>query len=96
MENSKAKDVMLKCFDRLCGDYSYQNREKIDMEDALYTAVRALELQIPQKVIYGYDDQDDIKCPKCGYAVGYMDNYDFRGSKYCEECGQKLDWGDNK
>lgn len=92
MENNKAKDVMLKCFDRLCGCYSYQNREKIDMEDALWTAVQALEKQIPQKVKYGYDDQDDILCPNCDYAISYMDAYDMGVDKYCSNCGQMLDW----
>ena len=76
MENSKAKDVMLKCFDRLCGNYHYQNGEKIDLEDALYTATQALEKQIPKKVKYGYEEQDDILCPNCDYAISYMDAYD--------------------
>ena len=92
MENSKAKDVMLKCFDKLCSDYSYQNGEKIDMEDALYTAAQALELQIPKKVIYGYDDQDPILCPHCSHEISWMDSYDKGIDKYCSECGQRLDW----
>ena len=96
MENSKAKDVMLKCFDRLCGNYHYQNGEKIDMEDALWTAVQSLEKQIPKKVIYGYDEQDDIKCPNCDYAISYMDAYDKGVDKYCSNCGQALDWSDTK
>lgn len=96
MENSKAKDVMLKCFDELCGNYSYQNGEKIDMEDALWTSVQALEKQIPQKVKYGYDEQDDILCPNCNYAISYMDAYDKGVDEYCSKCGQKLDWSDEK
>lgn len=96
MKYNKAKDVMLKCFDKLCGNYSYQNGEKIDIEDALYTATQALELQIPQKVVYGYDEQDDIKCPNCDYAISYMDAYDKGVDKHCSNCGQALDWsGEN-
>lgn len=92
MTSSKAKDVMLKCFDKLCGDYHYQNGEKVDLEDALYTAAQALERQIPRKVKYGYDDQDDIKCPKCGYILNYMDAYVRGDDNYCSNCGQRLDW----
>lgn len=65
------------------------------IEDELRLAMTALEKQIPQKVKYGYDDQDDIKCPNCDYAVGRRGSY-FRRSKYCEECGQRLNWSDTK
>lgn len=96
MENSKAKDVMLKCFDRLCGNYHYQNGEKIDMEDALWTAVQSLEKQIPKKVILGYDEQDSICCPNCKGELMSMDWYDHWKCNYCELCGQALDWGNVK
>lgn len=96
MENSKAKDVMLKCFDRLCGNYHYQNGEKIDMEDALWTAVQSLEKQIPKKVILRYDEQDSIGCPNCKGELMSMDWYDHWKCNYCELCGQALDWSDVK
>ena len=66
------------------------------IEDELRLAMTALEKQIPQKVIYGYDEQDDIKCPNCDYAISYMDAYDKGVDKYCSNCGQKLDWSDEK
>ena len=31
--------------------------------------------QIPQKPVYGYDEQDDILCPVCKETVGQMDDY---------------------
>ena len=96
MENSKAKDVMLKCFDRLCGNYHYQNGEKIDMEDALWTAVQSLEKQIPKKVILRYDEQDSICCPNCKGALMSMDWYDHWKCNYCEFCGQALDWSEEE
>jgi len=54
--------------------------------DALKTAAKALEKQIPAKPLeemryYGYG-----KCPNCG-AV-FMDNL----TNYCWNCGQALDW----
>lgn len=66
------------------------------IEDELRLAMTALEKQIPQKVIYGYDEQDDIKCPNCDYAISYMDAYDKGVDKYCSNCGQALDWSDEK
>lgn len=48
--------------------------------------------QIPQKPVYGYDEQDDILCPVCKETVGQMDDYYFGRNKYCPECGQRIDW----
>lgn len=60
------------------------------------TAIEALEKQIPQKVSYGYDEQDDIKCPNCDYVISYMDAHDKGVDKYCSNCGQALDWSDTE
>ena len=63
-------------------------------------AIQALEKQIPKKPTYegdGYAPDgtfvwDEWLCPCCGkrYEVDY-DDYD-----YCPNCGQKLDWSDEK
>ena len=62
--------------------------------------VQALEKQIPKKPTYegdGYAPDgtfvfDEWLCPCCGerYEVDY-DDYD-----YCPNCGQKIDWSDEK
>ena len=62
--------------------------------------IQALEKQIPKKPTYegdGYAPDgtfvfDEWLCPCCGkrYEVDY-DDYD-----YCPNCGQKLDWSDEK
>ena len=61
--------------------------------------VRALEKQIAKKPVYegdGYADghlvYDTWICPLCEkrYEVDY-DDYD-----YCPNCGQKIDWSDEK
>ena len=62
--------------------------------------VQALEKQIPKKQTYegdGYAPDgtfvwDEWLCPCCGkrYEVDY-DDYD-----YCPNCGQKIDWSDEK
>ena len=68
--------------------------------DGMGIAIQALEKQIPKKPTYegdGYAPDgtfvwDEWLCPCCGkrYEVDY-DDYDF-----CPNCGQKLDWSDEK
>ena len=97
MENSKAKDVMLKCFDRLCGNYHYQNGEKIDMEDALWTAVQSLEKQIPKKgIMIGDNYSSVLSCPNCRKPIVNVWNIAKYEPNYCHYCGQALDWSDEK
>lgn len=37
----------------------------------------------------------DFKCPCCGsYVYSAMENGSGNGDRYCANCGQKLDWGD--
>ena len=93
MENSMAKDVITQMYAEFKLYHHYTVENWGILCSALGCAVEALELQIPKKVKYGCDGQDDIKCPKCDYTVGRMDSY-FGRSKYCEECGQRLDWSD--
>ena len=96
MNAQKSHDILLKKFDKLCGNYFYQNADKIDYEQALWDGAQALEKQIPQKVSYGYDEQNDIKCPNCDYVISYMDAHDKGVDKYCSNCGQALDWSDTE
>lgn len=49
MNAQKSHDILLKKFDKLCGNYFYQNADKIDYEQALYDVAEALEKQIPKK-----------------------------------------------
>ena len=68
--------------------------------DGMGIAIQALEKQIPKKPTYegdGYAPDgtfvfDEWLCPCCGkrYEVDY-DDYD-----YCPNCGQKIDWSDEK
>ena len=36
---------------------------------------------------------DEFYCPKCHSEISH-DKYNSEHPKYCEECGQKLDWGE--
>ena len=42
MTREKAIKVLEKQFDKSCGNYRYQNAEKLDFEDALWMAISAL------------------------------------------------------
>ena len=96
MNYEKARDILLKKFDKLCGNYHYQNADKIEYEQALYDGAQALEKQIPKKVILGYDERDSICCPNCKGEIAEMDDYDYYKHNYCPDCGQALDWSDTK
>lgn len=96
MNYEKARDILLKKFDNLCGNYHYQNADKIEYEQALYDGAQALEKQMPKKVILGYDERDSICCPNCKGEIAEMDDYDYYKHNYCPDCGQALDWGDTE
>lgn len=73
----------------------YVLRSELPAVKAAALAVMALEKQIPQKPIYGQDEQDEISCPNCKYWVEAMDAGDYGTyHPYCQNCGQALDWGE--
>ena len=43
MTREEAAKVLEKQFDESCGDYRYQNKDKLDYEDALWLAIAALQ-----------------------------------------------------
>ena len=45
MTIEEAIKVLEKQFDKSCGNYRYQNAEKLDFEDALWVAISALQQQ---------------------------------------------------
>lgn len=59
--------------------------------EALFKAIEALEKQIPKKPIFEREQislfgvDDDAYCPNCRCSIPKV--------KYCEECGQAIDWG---
>ena len=73
-------------------------------------ACKALEKQIPKKLILGDDEQDYVRCPQCKSEIAAMDDdcllYHcpgcgekdaiLQGDNYCFNCGQALDWSDTK
>ena len=49
MTREEAIKVLEKQFDKSCGNYRYQNAEKLDFEDALWVAISALRQQDVRK-----------------------------------------------
>ena len=94
MTESEAKKYMLiekECINRDCNrDCAncdiVQNVE--DLNNAYDVAIQALEKQIPKKP--KTDDRYVMYiCPWCNDFVKVSHNY-------CQNCGQKLDWGDGE
>ena len=58
------------------------------VDKAIVMAIESIGKQIPKKVKYTFNN---AYCPICG------NNYSgtlSRGCKYCDNCGQSLDWGE--
>ena len=75
----------------------------MDYTVAFEEAITALEKQIPKKpVVYMITVEktregesreiiSEAHCPRCGVNILFPRGC---GSKYCDECGQKLDWSE--
>ena len=76
-----------------------------EQDKALAIAQKALEKQIPEKLILGDDEQDYVRCPECKREIAAMEDcllYHcpscgekdaiLQGDNYCFNCGQALDW----
>lgn len=97
MTEEQAREILLKQFDKSCGNYSYQNAHKIDLEQALFIGAKALERQMPKKPKGETDPMfGDVKtvCPSCGNANLVNPFVRSRVYDYCPNCGQALDWSE--
>ena len=98
----QAKGTCEDCNDQLCDNCNlcYAQGNVGEHIKSIEIAIQALEKRIPKKPTYegdGYAPDgtfvwDEWLCPCCGkrYEVDY-DDYD-----YCPNCGQKIDWSDEK
>lgn len=66
------------------GIISQKRAEAIDM------SINALEKQIAKKPIFY---AHDYYCSVCNSLVG-NNEFEWKRFKYCDTCGQKLDWSD--
>lgn len=63
----------------------YADTNEPEKCEALKTAISALEKQVPKKVLKPLHECSQGTCPIC-YAI------QFKMSKFCYNCGQKIDW----
>ena len=61
------------------------------LNEALETAINALEKQIPKKPHKNFEKFSGVWC-SCGKYFGK--GYFVDKLSYCTDCGQKLDWSD--
>ena len=72
----------------------------IEEQCANYIKIKALEKQLPKKPITDsthYAGFEDFLCPSCKKRIiSRLDGNWLAGrpQKYCDECGQALDWSD--
>ena len=63
------------------------------LNEALGTAINALEKQIPKKPNKNFEKFSGVWC-SCGKYLGK--GYFVDKPSYCTDCGQKLDWSDEE
>lgn len=63
------------------------NTTKEELTEAMRIAIQALEKQIPKKPDFT-EDKEFALCPCCN-GKGLFDK-----QKYCDNCGQKIDWSE--
>ena len=99
MTREEAAKLLEKQFDESCGDYRYQNKDKLDYEDALWLAIAALREKMEWISV-----KDRLPEPNvivlCYTNKGYVDTDSFgRYSKVFLKCddmegkvGQVIAW----
>ena len=56
-----------------------------EQEEATKIAIKALEKQIPKKPVICDGFMTVARCPVCNDVLSFL-------SKYCKDCGNKIDW----
>lgn len=68
-----------------------ENIQPIIGGKSLDIAISAIEKQIPKKVKI---DEGYVLCPICNHCIEDIDFISDNSHKYCDCCGQALDWSD--
>lgn len=83
----------------VCEDCNLYPCDHSAVEDLARVAIKALEKQVPKKVVFDGDDESDyVYCPCCNKCVGVNELvwHDFWCREWkpmhCQECGQAMIW----
>ena len=90
-QSLQVKGIYEDCNEQLCDncDLCYAQGTAGEHIKSIEIAIQALEKQIPKKPDFTEDKQFAL-CPCCDMK-GLTDK-----QKYCDNCGQKLDWSDEE
>ena len=87
----------IKLLERLSSD-EFQQFTSSEFDDAIYTAIEALEKQIPKPIYEHIETRliykvryDKFRCSECGFTKEFVDGHTTQ-YEYCPECGQRIDW----
>ena len=104
MEELKALENIIHCLKMgsglaACKDCNLYPCKPTDVNDLARVAIKAIEKQIPKKVVCDGDDESDyVYCPYCNECIGVNEfvwnDFWHREWKpmYCQECGQAMIW----
>lgn len=95
MTNEEAIKILLDFDENPCG-YCHQGGDEI--ETAFEMAAKALYKQIPKKINIIKEVLNAVWCPNCHYCLGNIEVRRRYKTEYkcCPNCGQALDWEDEK
>ena len=75
----------------------FQRCTSSEFDDAIYTAIEALEKQIPKPIYEHIETRliykvryDKFRCSECGFTKEFVDGHTTQ-YEYCPECGQRID-----
>ena len=75
---------------------NYYKCDHTKMDDMMRTAIEALEKQLPKKLIeHHYEEPGETPYIKYGCGNGCK-MQPSRSSKYCNQCGQRIDWSEDR
>lgn len=97
-QSLQVKGIYEDCNNKKCDncDLCYMQGTTGEHLEAIEMAIQALEKQIAEKVKNsGERIPFEWYCPICGELL-CDDGYKDTDIKYCDNCGQKLDWSDEE
>ena len=89
MTREEAAKLLEKQFDESCGDYRYQNKDKLDYEDALWLAITALREQMEWISVKDRLPEEKVNCI-VHYKHAYCDYDDYWAIGFCFYDGEKF------
>lgn len=76
----------------------FQRCTSSEFDDAIYTAIEALEKQLPKPIYEHIETRliykaryDKYRCSECGFIKEFADGRTAQ-YKYCPQCGQRISW----